>query len=383
MRCSSLELRVDGLLRHLGLVPRHLERRPVGRLGLRLHLDGRREDPVVAFARRQLVLVLAAARPGSTRARVRRVPEPAADVALDRLLVDALLADALHEQRHRHLALAEAGDADALGEVVRRVLDGVMHVVRRDIDREPDLVVGELLRPVSPSGSAIEPDLVPSGRVDVERRHPLAEDAQAVRPEPVDEATLRELFDLARFAPNHKLTQPWRFRVLGPETRPRIEAAAGEKEAMKLRRAPDARARDGGALGRSAHRRGGPPGDGGSGLRACCSARPRAGSPRTGGPPLAFEEPASARCAGCTPTERVVALIHLGPPVSDSPAKERLPLEEVLSHASVSELPSSEGEVPQRAREGRSVSQWAIHSAFCSSRTTRLPARAACAPRVR
>src|SRR5258708_36574652 len=56
--------------------------------------------------------------------------------------------------------------------------------------------------------------------------------------EPVDEASLRDLLDLARFAPNHHLTQPWRFRVLGPETRSRIEAAAGAKEAMKLRRAP-------------------------------------------------------------------------------------------------------------------------------------------------
>jgi len=56
--------------------------------------------------------------------------------------------------------------------------------------------------------------------------------------EPLDEASLRDLLDLARFAPNHHLTQPWRFRALGPETRARIEAAAGEKEAMKLRRAP-------------------------------------------------------------------------------------------------------------------------------------------------
>src|SRR5438874_13195448 len=55
---------------------------------------------------------------------------------------------------------------------------------------------------------------------------------------PVDEATVRTLLDLARYAPNHHLTQPWRFRVLGPETRSRIDEVAGEKEAMKLRRAP-------------------------------------------------------------------------------------------------------------------------------------------------
>ena len=55
---------------------------------------------------------------------------------------------------------------------------------------------------------------------------------------PVDPETVRELVDLARSAPNHKLTQPWRFRVLGPEIRTRIEELAGEKEAVKLRRAP-------------------------------------------------------------------------------------------------------------------------------------------------
>ena len=35
-------------------------------------------------------------------------------------------------------------------------------------------------------------------------------------PEPVDRATLDELLELARWAPNHHLTNPWRFRVLGP-----------------------------------------------------------------------------------------------------------------------------------------------------------------------
>ncbi|MBA3844906.1 MAG: nitroreductase, partial [Actinobacteria bacterium] len=56
--------------------------------------------------------------------------------------------------------------------------------------------------------------------------------------EPLDEATLEELLDLARFAPNHHLTEPWRFRLLGPETRARLDGCCGEKEAMKLRRAP-------------------------------------------------------------------------------------------------------------------------------------------------
>lgn len=57
-------------------------------------------------------------------------------------------------------------------------------------------------------------------------------------PEPVDRATLLELLDAARFAPNHHLTQPWRFRVLGPDALARLQACAGDSEAKKLERAP-------------------------------------------------------------------------------------------------------------------------------------------------
>src|SRR5213083_1296592 len=51
---------------------------------------------------------------------------------------------------------------------------------------------------------------------------------KAYRPEPVDRATLDELFELARWAPNHKLTNPWRFRVLGPNALERLKAAADD-----------------------------------------------------------------------------------------------------------------------------------------------------------
>jgi nitroreductase len=57
-------------------------------------------------------------------------------------------------------------------------------------------------------------------------------------PDPVPPETLLELLDLARFAPNHHLTQPWRFRVLGPDALARLVEAAGPKEATKLERAP-------------------------------------------------------------------------------------------------------------------------------------------------
>ena len=61
---------------------------------------------------------------------------------------------------------------------------------------------------------------------------------KAYEPEPVDRATLEELFELARWAPNHNLTNPWRFRVLGPQALAALKDAAGPEAAAKLDRAP-------------------------------------------------------------------------------------------------------------------------------------------------
>jgi nitroreductase len=56
--------------------------------------------------------------------------------------------------------------------------------------------------------------------------------------EPLECETLLELLAVARFAPNHHLTQPWRFRVLGPHALERLKECAGPSEAVKLGRAP-------------------------------------------------------------------------------------------------------------------------------------------------
>ena len=61
---------------------------------------------------------------------------------------------------------------------------------------------------------------------------------KAFRPEQVDRALLEELVDLARWAPNHNLTNPWRFRVVGPKALERLKDAAGPESAPKLDRAP-------------------------------------------------------------------------------------------------------------------------------------------------
>jgi nitroreductase len=146
---------------------------------------------------------------------------------------------------------------------------------------------------------------------------------------PLTEAAVRDLLDLARFAPNHHLTQPWRFRALGPETRARIEAAAGAKEAMKLRRAP--------TLVLATAKLSGDQRTDEEDLHATAAAvyavllgateRGLASYWRT---PACFEEPAVREVLGLGADERVVALIHLGPPAGTPPAKERLPLEDVL-----------------------------------------------------
>ena len=61
---------------------------------------------------------------------------------------------------------------------------------------------------------------------------------KAFRPEPVPRDTLDELFELARWAPNHNLTDPWRFRVVGPRALEALKQAAGPESAPKLDRAP-------------------------------------------------------------------------------------------------------------------------------------------------
>jgi nitroreductase len=57
-------------------------------------------------------------------------------------------------------------------------------------------------------------------------------------PDPVAPDVLDELVELARWAPNHHRTNPWRFRILGPESLARLKEAAGPAEAPKLERAP-------------------------------------------------------------------------------------------------------------------------------------------------
>jgi nitroreductase len=51
---------------------------------------------------------------------------------------------------------------------------------------------------------------------------------------PVSRAEIETLLEAATLAPNHHLTQPWRFYVLGPAARRAYGAALGNRKARKL-----------------------------------------------------------------------------------------------------------------------------------------------------
>ena len=61
---------------------------------------------------------------------------------------------------------------------------------------------------------------------------------KAFEPEPIPREQLDELLELARWAPNHHLTAPWRFRVIGPRSLDALKQAAGPESAAKLDRCP-------------------------------------------------------------------------------------------------------------------------------------------------
>jgi nitroreductase len=56
--------------------------------------------------------------------------------------------------------------------------------------------------------------------------------------EPLTRPEIEALLELARWAPNHHLTAPWRFRVVGPRALEQLKEAAGPEGAAKLERAP-------------------------------------------------------------------------------------------------------------------------------------------------
>lgn len=154
---------------------------------------------------------------------------------------------------------------------------------------------------------------------------------KAFKPEPVEREALDELFELARWAPNHNLTNPWRFRVIGPQALERLKEAAGPESAGKLDRAP--------TLVVCSCVLGGDEVQDEEDLHAtACAAyivllaahgRGLAGYWRT---PAVMRTPAGRAAVGLDEDERFVSLLHLGFPVQAKEPPERAPLGAVVTY---------------------------------------------------
>jgi len=149
--------------------------------------------------------------------------------------------------------------------------------------------------------------------------------------DPVPRAVLLELFELARWAPNHHVTDPWRFRVLGTGTRARLKQAAEEYKpgsGAKLDRAPT-------LIVASAKQTGDAEQDHEDVLATAVAsyivllgahARGLAGYWRTV-PVLAA--PAGRAATGLPEDELPIGLLHLGDPRDEQRVPERAPVEEI------------------------------------------------------
>jgi nitroreductase len=145
---------------------------------------------------------------------------------------------------------------------------------------------------------------------------------KAYGPEPLSREQLDDLLELASWAPNHNLTVPWRFRVLGPRALGRLKEAAGPEGAAKLDRAPTlvvvscvlagdpvAEEEDLHATAVASYI-----------VLLAAHARGFAGYWRT---PGLLRTPAGRAAIGLPESERFVGLIHLGHPRQEKPPPER------------------------------------------------------------
>jgi nitroreductase len=154
---------------------------------------------------------------------------------------------------------------------------------------------------------------------------------KAFAPEALPRELLDELLEIARWVPNHHLTNPWRFRVLGPGALARLKQAAGPEAAAKLDRAPTLVAATFVASGE-------PVQDQEDLCATACAVyavllaahnRGLAGYWRT---PSVLRTAEGLEALGIPPEEQFVALIHLGWPRQEKQPPERLPPADVVTY---------------------------------------------------
>ncbi len=142
---------------------------------------------------------------------------------------------------------------------------------------------------------------------------------------PIPKEQLDQLLELASWAPNHHLSAPWRFRVLGPLALARLKQTGEPKDAAKLERCktlvvvscelagePTQEEEDLHATAVAAYI-----------ILLAAHSRGLAGYWRT---PALLRGQAGQSAIGLGDSERFVGLIHLGYPRQRQPAPERPPL---------------------------------------------------------
>jgi nitroreductase len=158
---------------------------------------------------------------------------------------------------------------------------------------------------------------------------------------PVPRERIEALLEAAVLAPNHRLTEPWRFYVLGPEARRAYGAALGARKAKKiddpaaaaevsrkvvekhaalpamlavsvrLAADPEVREEDFAATWMAIEN-----------LSLAAVALGLGTHLKTG---AVMNDPAARRAVGVPDGERIVATLELGEPVAAAPAKPRTP----------------------------------------------------------
>ncbi|MHB8242057.1 MAG: nitroreductase family protein [Solirubrobacteraceae bacterium] len=170
--------------------------------------------------------------------------------------------------------------------------------------------------------------------MDVEKAIRTRRTHKAYGPAPIEPAVLEELLELATWAPNHHLTNPWRFRVIGERMRERLmELAEADQpgSAVKLKRAPTLVAVSASQSGDAAQNR--------EDLLATAvaaylvllgaHARGLAGYWRT--VPL-LDTPAGRQVLNISSSEAPVGVLYLGHPVQEQRVPERAPLQKILTY---------------------------------------------------
>ncbi len=164
---------------------------------------------------------------------------------------------------------------------------------------------------------------------------------------PIPRQEIERLLDAAAQAPNHRMTQPWRFYVLGPEARRAYGAALGARKAKKVEDPEAARV----VAEKVAAAEAAMPAEiavavvldenpeireedyaatmmGVQNLMLAAAAMGLATHIKTG---AVMDDPRARSAVGVRQGERIVALIQLGEPAEEREAKPRRPAAELTT----------------------------------------------------